>query len=225
MVCKLKPSLYGLKQSGRYWFECLSSHLFELNFNASVDDPCLLTLTRNGYNGRIVVFMDDILYGSTDSQITTWFNDKMSERFNFGESGLLTWFLGISFKWGDGSLTMTHQGYVSNLLSKQGMGECKAASTPLADKLELTKDQMPEDGSDEQQQMLRHNYRGLVGNIVYLSLSTRPDLAVPAHLLSQFLSNPGFAHCLAAKHMLRYLRGTADVGIIFMKCDDTSLNG
>ena len=113
----------------------------------------------------------------TVSQFITWFNDKMSERFNIGESGPLTWFLGISFKWGDGSLTIKHQGYVSNLLRKHGMGECKVASTPLAYKLELTKDKMPEDGSDEQQQMLRHDYRGLVGSIAYLSLSTRPDLA------------------------------------------------
>ena len=225
MVCKLKRSLYGLKQSGRNWYQCLSSHLFELNFKASLHDPCLLTLTTNGHKCWIVIWVDDILYGSTDSQFTTWFNDKMSERFNIGESGPLTWFLGISFKWGDGSLTMKHQGYVSNLLRKHGMGECKAASTPLADKLDLTKDQMPEDGSDEQQQMLRHDYRSLVGSIAYLSLSTRPDLAFRAHLLSRFLSNPGFAHWQAAKHVLRYLRGTADVGITFMKWDDTGLNG
>ena len=101
----------------------------------------------------------------------------------------------------------------------------KAASTPLADKLELTNDQMPEDVSDEQQLMLRHDYRCLVGSIAHLSLSTRPDLTILAHLLSGFLSNPGFAHSQAAKHVLRYLRGTADVGITFMKCDDTGLNG
>ena len=105
------------------------------------------------------------------------------------------------------------------------MDVCKAASTPLADKLELTKDQMPEDGSDEQQLMLRHDYRGLVGSIAHLSLSTRPDLTIPAHLLSGFPSNPGFAYSQAAKHVLRYLRGTADVGITFMRCDDTGLNG
>ena len=225
MVCKLKRSLYGLKQSGRNWFECLSSHLFELNFKASLQDPCLLTLMRNSHKCWIVIWVNDILYGSTDNQFTTWFNDKMSERFKIGESGPLTWFLGISFKWGDGSLTTKHQGYVSNLLGKHGIGDCKVASTPLADKLDLTKDQMPEDGSDEKQQMLRHDYRGLVGSIAYLSLSSRPDLAFPAHLLSRFLSNPGFAHWQAAKHVLRYLRGTADVGINFMKCNDTGLNG
>ena len=138
MVCKLKRSLYGLKQSGRKWFECLSSHLLELNFKASLHDPCLLTLTRNGHKCWIVIWVDDIFYGSTDSQFTTLFNDKMSERFNICESGPLTWFLGISFKWDDGSLTMNHPGYVSNLLRKHCMGECKVASTSLADKLELT---------------------------------------------------------------------------------------
>ena len=129
------------------------------------------------------------------------------------------------FKCGADSLIMKHQWYASNLLHKHGMAECKAASTSLADKLELTKDQMPEEGSDEQQQLLRNDYRGLVGSIAYLSLSTRPDLTFPAHLLSRFLSNPGFAHWQAAKHGLRYLRGTTDVGITFMKCDDTGLNG
>ena len=226
MVCKLKRSLYGLKQSGRNWFECLSSHLFELNFEASVHDPCLLTVKRSGHKCWIVICVDDILYGSTDSQYTTWFNDKMGELLNIDESDPLRWFLGISFKCGDSSLTMKHQGYVSNLLRKHGMSECRAASTPLADKLELTNDQMIEDGSDEQQQMLRHDYRGLVGSTAYFSMSFRPDLAFPAHLLSRsrFLSNPGFAHWQAAKHVLHYLRGPAGLGVIFMKCYDTGLN-
>ena len=73
--------------------------------------------------------------------------------------------------------------------------------------------------------MLRHDYRSLVGSIAYLSLSARPDLAFLTHLHSRFLSNPGFAHWQAAKYELHCLRGTADVGITFMKCDDTILNG
>ena len=92
MVCKLKQPSYGLKQSGRNWFECLSTHLFAHNFKASVHDPCVVTLTRNGYKSWIAVSVDDILCGSTDSQFTTWFNDKMSELFNIGERGPLTWF-------------------------------------------------------------------------------------------------------------------------------------
>ena len=88
---------------------------------------------------------------------------------------------------------------------------------------------MTEGESDEQQQMLRHDSRGLDGSIAYLFLSTLPGLASPptdvAHLLSRFLSNRGFAHWQAAKHVLRYLRSTADVGITLMKNNDTGLNG
>ena len=77
------------------------------------------------------------------------------------------------------------------------------------------------DGSDEQQQILRHDYRGLVGSVAYFSLSTRPDLAIPAQVLSRFLSNLRFAHWQPMKHVLRYLRGPAEVGFNFMMCDDT----
>ena len=63
-------------------------------------------------------------------------------------------------------------------------------------------DQMPEDGSNEQQQTFEFDYRGLVDSIAYLSLSSRCDLAFPSHLLSRFLSHPGFAQWQASKHVL-----------------------
>ena len=162
------------------------------------------------------------LYGSIDSQITTLFIDKVNERFNIGESCPLRFFFEISLKWG--RFADKPSGNVSNLFRKHRVSECKAAPTPLTDKRELTKDQMQEDGSDVQQQLLEIDYRGLLGSIENLSLSNRPNLAFPTNLLSRFLGSPGFTHWQAAKYMLRYLRGTADVGIIFMKCDDTCLN-
>ena len=80
---------------------------------------------KSGPNGQkcwTVIAMDDILYGSTDSQFITWFSDKMSERFNIGKSCPLTSFLRTSFKWGDGSLTMKHQGYVGKPTSQTRYG-------------------------------------------------------------------------------------------------------
>ena len=69
------------------------------------------------------------------------------------------------------------------------------------------------------------DYRGLVGSIACLSLTSRPDLAYSANLLSRFLSNPGLPHWQAAKHVLRYLRGTSDVVLTFTKCLDVGLIG
>ena len=158
--------------------ECLSPLLFELDFKASGQNHCLLTLTRNGHTCWIGVWVDDFLYGSTDSQITTLFIDKVSERSNVGESGPLKFFFEISLKWGRFA-DNEPSGNVSNLLRKHRASQCKAASTPLTDKRELTKHQMQDNGSDVQQQMLEIDYRCLVGSIVYLSLSNRPNLALP----------------------------------------------
>ena len=225
LVCKLKRSLYGLKQSGRNWFECLTSHLKTLNFKPSVHDPCLQTMTRKGHQCWVVIWVDDILSCSTDPTFDEWFKKRISQRFTIGETGPLTWFLGTSFNWDRGEVTISHQGYVRNFLRKHGMDQCKAASTPLAEKTELSKDQMPEDGSDAQKEMKGLDYRGIVGSIAYLSLTTRPDLAYAAHLLARFLSNPGQAHWQAAKHVLRYLQGTSDVGITYRKGGDSGLTG
>ena len=57
-------------------------------------------------------------------------------------------------------------------------------------------------------EMQKLDYRGLVGCLNYLSTTTRPDIAFGSHLLSSFLENPGLAHWVAAKHVLRYLQGT-----------------
>ena len=105
--------------------------------------------------------------------------------------------------------SMKHQGYKSNHLCKHHLGKGKAAWTSLDDKLDLTRGNMRQDGSDEQQQMVRHYYRGLVSSIACLSLTSRLDLAFPAQLLSRFLCNPRFAQGQAAKQVLHYLRGTA----------------
>ena len=126
----------------------------------------------------------------------------MSEKFTVGENCDLSWFLGIGFKTTSEGIQLSSARHVKSLLKKFGMENCKPASTPLADKLELSKTQMPEEGTEEFKEMRSHDYRGLVGSISYLALTTRPDLAFSAHLLARFLSNPGFPHWQAAKRYL-----------------------
>ena len=73
--------------------------------------------------------------------------------------------------------------------------------------------------------MKRLDYRALVGSISYLAQTTRPDPPFSAHLLSRFLSNRGQAHWQAAKRVLRYLRGTHDVGLSFWRASRAHLIG
>ena len=66
MVCKLKRSLYGLKQSVRNWYECLAHQLQQLGFHSLQHDKCLWTQKRGNHHCWALVWVDDIVYGSTD---------------------------------------------------------------------------------------------------------------------------------------------------------------
>ena len=73
----------------------------------------------------------------------------------------------------------------------------------------------PEDEEALEQQL----YQSLVGSLMYLSVCTRPDLAYAVYTLARFSSKPNRSHWIAAKRVLRYLRGTANYGIAFTKSE------
>ena len=152
-----------------------------------------MILKRNGHKCWIVIWVDDILYCSTDKNFRAWFKGMMQKRFTIGDDSPLIWFLGTAFKVDERSVTLNHSVYVSNLLQKHSVENCKpqAASTPLAEMVELSREQMPEDGSLEQKEMKDMDYRRIVGSISYLALSTRPYLCFTDNQLAKFLFNPG----------------------------------
>ncbi|KAL2233630.1 UNVERIFIED_CONTAM: Retrovirus-related Pol polyprotein from transposon TNT 1-94 [Sesamum indicum] len=69
-------------------------------------------------------------------------------------------------------------------------------------------------------------YSNLIGSIMFLMVCTRPDVAYSISCLSRFMSNPGPPHWEALKWLLRYLRGSENIGIMFSKhSNDTRLVG
>ena len=89
------------------------------------------------------------------------------------------------------SVTVNQEKYIENLLMKLGMSDCKALSTPMAEHVNLTKDMCPLEGSEEQRVMSERNYRGLIGSLNYLSLSSRPDIARAPHVSNSLASSTG----------------------------------
>ena len=182
MVCKLKRSLYGLKQSGCNWYECLSHRLEQLVFQSSQHEKCLWTQKRGHHHCSALVWVDDIVYGSTDEDFGQWFEAEVGKQYTIGGFGPLALFLGIAFKAEQGDLTLSHELYISNLLTKSGVHNWKIVSTPIPEKCVLSKDDQPKDGSEDVSKIAGSDYRGLVGSISYLAMTTRPDLAFAAHL-------------------------------------------
>lgn len=106
---------------------------------------------------------------------------------------------------------MCQQGYVHELLERFEMTNCNPVSTQMDLGTKLKKN---EEVSDEEQKL---PYRELVGALTYLSVTTRPDISYTISKLGQFNNCYGIEHWKAAKRVLRYLKGTADSGIIFKK--------
>lgn len=126
-------------------------------------------------------------------QDTQRFKDLINQRFEMEDLGECTFFLGMKITRDRQKRTLTlHQDkYINSMLTGYGMEECRPTSTPMIPNTHLVP------ASDEEHAEFiasGENYRRAVGLLNYLVLFTRPDLALVASQLSQFLEKPGPAH-------------------------------
>ena len=95
LVCKLKQSIYGLKQSPRCWNFALDSHLKKMGFEQAKGDPCLY-MASEGELFIIAVYVDDIvLAGSSDKQMVQ-VKETLAKQFQVKDMGELHYFLGVN---------------------------------------------------------------------------------------------------------------------------------
>jgi hypothetical protein len=109
----------------------------------------------------------------------------------------------------NGDVKVHQQAYISRMLEKFGLINCKPTITPLPPKQCYV--------SAPNYRPIPHPYRPIIGSILYASLGTRPDTAYAINILAQFNESPTEEHWAAAKRVLRYLKGTCSHGIIFRR--------
>ena len=211
LVCKLKKSIYGLKQSPRCWNAALDTHLRDMGFIQSTSDPCIYYMNTGGDMFCLGVYVDDIiLAGSSDDKIKE-VKDTLSRKFEIKDMGKLHHFLGMSVVQNETRKTVWigQTAYTENLLKKFEMEHCKPVSTPVnvGSKLEIAK--------DEEESINQQQYQSAIGSLMYLSVSTRPDIAYTVGTLARFSSKPTKEHWTALKRVFRYLKGTTTHGILY----------
>ncbi len=220
LVARLNKSIYGLRQASRRWAERLSSWIVSVGFTRSLSDPCLYVRDL-GEHGQfyVTVWVDDLLIvGSREVDIVA-FKRLISAEFPMKDLGRAHFCLGMRFCFGDGWVTMDQERYVGELLERHGLATCHSVLTPLAPGTELRP--ADKDGSSDAEcdQLLPADkalqFREVVGALLYLVTCTRPDIAMAVNQLSRHMATPTRAHLAASKHVLRYLRGTASMGLRF----------
>ena len=213
LVCKLKKSLYGLKQSGRNWNNMLHNYLCEEKFSQSSPDPCVYT--RNSETEGcviIIVWVDDLIISGTNLPLLERVKGALSNKFKMKDLGPLSWFLGTEFKCREESIEMNQTQYIDKILKKFEMSECKPKSVPCASGIEKESEDSRELGD-------ARLYREIVGSLIYVMTGTRPDICYVVTKLSQKMSNPTESDLSMAKHALRYLKGTREQGLRFCKSE------
>ena len=141
LVCLLKKSLYGLKQSGRNWHRTLKSYLEELGFENSVFDECLFVRRIEGeIEGLICLWVDDIVVCGADKNFCSWFERNISEKFEISEISDLKWFLGMKSDYSGNEIRISQEKYVEKLISRFRMTEAKPITTLFGENEKLTKE-------------------------------------------------------------------------------------
>jgi hypothetical protein len=215
-VCRLYKSLYGLKQAGRVWNKTLHAALSTMGFQRVQSDHGLYIYLRDDLRILMPVFVDDITLACKDSAKIDSVVQELSQHFKLRDLGPTTQLLGIEIHRDRSNrrLSISQSQYISDLLQEHALHDSKPVSTPLNPGSRLSTSMRPQNDS-EALEMKQYPYISVVGSLMYLAITTRPDIAYAAGVLARFNSNPGPAHWQAAKHVLRYLKGTIDHKLVY----------
>lgn len=205
VVCKLVKSLYGLKQAPRQWNIKFDEFLLKFNLTRSSNDKCLY------YNKNrsliLVIYVDDGLAASCNKSLLTALMDHLKSAFEVKTMPCES-YLGFKITRENEDLVINQRHYVAKILSRFGMNDCKPCSTP--------EEVGPQQSVDMKQLPPNYPFKDLVGSLLYLVTLTRPDLAHAVSIASR-TANPTMDHWHRLKRILRYLKGTDNLGIRFRR--------
>ena len=215
-VCKLRKSLYGLKQSPRTWFECFGKAVKSYGYHHSQADYTMFYKhSKKGKIAILIVYVDDIILTGDDLEGLACLKEKMAQDFKIKDLGVLKYFLRMEFSRPREGTFVNKRKYFLDLLGETGLLGCKVAETPIEANLKRNP-------AKHEDVIKREKFQRLVGRLIYLS-HTHPDIAYVVSMVSQFMHSPGQEHFDAAYKILRYLKGTPGKGMMFKRRENLQI--
>lgn len=225
-VCMLRKSMYGLKQASRQWNIKLSNVLIKAGFKQSKVDSCIYFNIIDKSMTFVAVYVDDLMIFSNDNAVTSNLKHQLTRQFEMKDLGEAQSCIGLRIDRckQTGSIFLSQEKYIKNILVKFGMNDCKPVATPVDVNQKLTKEMSPKNHA-ERLEMEKIPYQEAVGSLLYLAQGTRPDITFAVNSVSRFNNDPGKAHWTAVKRIFRYLKNTSDVKIKFNGQTSSALIG
>ncbi|KAI3770225.1 hypothetical protein L6452_01351 [Arctium lappa] len=161
----LDKALYGLKQGPRAWYDALSSFLVKSGFSKGKIDTTLFIKREKNDIILVQIYVDDIIFGSTNPKYCQNFSALMSKHFQMSMMGQMKFFLGLQVKQLQTGIFINQSKYISDILRKYQMEKSSPMKTPMSTTLKLHSDP---DGKDVNATI----YRSMIGSLMYLTAST-----------------------------------------------------
>nr|GEX38180.1 retrovirus-related Pol polyprotein from transposon TNT 1-94 [Tanacetum cinerariifolium] len=216
-VYKLKKALYGLKQVLRAWYDELSTFLLQNGFSKGTIDSMLFTRRFDDDILVVQVYVDDIIFGSTDPRYATLFSDLMKSRFEMSMMGEMTFFLGLQVNQSPSGIFINQSKYVHEILKKYGLNTYDIIGTlmDIKDKLDLEQIGTPVNAT---------KYHSMIGALMYLT-SSRPDIVHATCVCARYQTHPTEKHLKEVKMVFFYIQGTVNIGLWYTKDSGFELTG
>lgn len=213
-VCRLNRSIYGLKQAGRQWNLKLDDALQKFGLKKSKLDPCIYF--SGDLSVLIAIYVDDFLLFFKNMEKLEETKQYLCRTFKMKDLGAVSNCIGMRIKQFNDSIEIDQAVYVEQILNRFGMADCKPVKTPSEVGVKLSIQTItPSDSL-----VGKVPYQEAVGSLLYLTQSTRPDIAFAVNNVSRFNQDHGHAQWTAVKRIFRYLRGTTNAKLCYTKSDD-----
>lgn len=231
-VCALHKSLYGLCQAARAWYNVLHSCLQELGFSRLLSDMAVWKSRKTPASGFepandavsdsitahdslaafIAAHVDDMLCGGSRDHVDR-VKCLLKDCFTVKDLGPATVFIGLRIVRDRARrpIYIDQSHYCRDILDLYGLSDCNPCLIPMNPSDHLLTRAKPEECLSASE---KTTYQAIIGSLGYLMNCGRPDLAFPVNKIAQFASCPADRHLVAAKRILRYLRGTIDAQLI-----------
>ena len=222
---KLQRSLYGLKQSGRMWYNCLSEYLLKEEYVNNPICPCVFIKKSETGFAIIAVYVDDLNLFGTPEELTKT-AEYLKKEFEMKDLGKTKFCIGLQIEHFPNGVLVHQSTYIKKILKRFNMDKAHPLSSPmLVSSLDVKNDPFRPCEKGEELLGPEVPYLSAIGALMYLANCTRPDIAFSVNLLARYSSAPTRRHWKGIQHILRYLSGTTDMGLFYSNKSKEKLLG
>ncbi|GJX69357.1 retrovirus-related pol polyprotein from transposon TNT 1-94 [Tanacetum coccineum] len=163
-VYRLKKALYELKQAPRAWYDTLSKFLLAQGFCKGVVDPTLFIRKTGIHTLHVQIYVDDIIFASTDPKDCDRFSNEMSSKFQMSMMGQISFFLGLRISQNPRGIFINQSKYANEILKKFDLHKSDPVDTPMVERTKLGENLsgIPVDQTQ---------CRSMIGSLMYLTTS------------------------------------------------------